>query len=176
MKPRPFLARFATLLALMTAFSAFGQHARAAAYIKFDGIDGEASAPEGDGWILIESFSFGIEREGASLKLGDIKGEARLDKSSPQLAEALLTGQVIPKATIHLTRDIAGKEEVVYEIEASNVLLLKQEVRFQPGLVAPADAFSLNYEEIKWTYTPIDPDTGKKGTPVQYSYSVNDGN
>ncbi|MCA9172821.1 MAG: type VI secretion system tube protein Hcp, partial [Planctomycetales bacterium] len=84
-----------------------------AAYIKFDGVDGESLDKDHSKWSDIQSFSQGMHQPGASAtgaarRRGDVILDAlhvskELDKASPKLAEAVCKGKVFPKVEIHLT-------------------------------------------------------------------------
>ncbi|MBX7244857.1 MAG: type VI secretion system tube protein Hcp [Candidatus Sumerlaeaceae bacterium] len=89
--------------AVILAASSFSTTAYGAAYIKFDGVDGESKAPMRMGWIDLISCSHDITnmRPRASgggggagkASFSDISFAKRYDKSSPKLAEACASGQ-----------------------------------------------------------------------------------
>jgi type VI secretion system secreted protein Hcp len=80
---------------------------RGAAFIKFDGVDGEASAVAYEGWSELEAVNQVIRREvdpesgsirtRANATFEDIVCEKILDKSSPKLAEAIALGRCFPR-------------------------------------------------------------------------------
>ena len=82
-----------------------------AAYIKFDGVDGEAQDREHKGWSDLASFGQGLHQPGGAATgatrrrgdviLDDISCSKELDKSSPKIAEAVCKGKVFPKVEIH---------------------------------------------------------------------------
>merc|ERR1711916_204816 len=84
-----------------------------AAYIKFDGIDGECLDKDHGGWSDLLTFSQALHQPGggatgATRRRGDVILEdvgcaKELDKSSPKIAEAVAKGRVFPKVEIHLT-------------------------------------------------------------------------
>ena len=153
--------------------------AEAAAYLKFDGVDGEAVDKDHKGWIDIESFSQTITRENSdstsanfrgAATLGDIVVAKELDKSSPKLAESLLIGKVFPKVEIHLTSS-AGATYYAYEL--TNVMVTSYSISGDADQI-PMEEFSLNFGEIKVTYTEMDSEGNKKGN-VEYSWNVQKG-
>lgn len=84
----------------------------ASAYVKFDGIEGEAQDKDHDGWIDLASFSQGMHRPGGGTGAGRRRGDVAMedmvltieyDKASPSLALAALKGDVFPNVKIHLT-------------------------------------------------------------------------
>lgn len=159
--------------------------ASAAAYIKFDGVDGESQDKDHKGWSDILSFQQAVRviKEDATSQtrrrqvvLDDIVVVRELDKSSPKLAQALLTGQVIPRVTIQLTRRGADSTQpVFYAYELKNVIVTSYSIGggAQSDQV-PTEEFSLNFEEIKVTYTEFDETGASKGN-VEYSWKVEEG-
>jgi type VI secretion system secreted protein Hcp len=158
----------------------------AAAYIKFDGIGGEAKSEGHEGWIEILSFNQGIHKpkQGASgstrrrsaAVFGDLTVAKELDKSSPKLAEAVATGRVIPRVTLDVTVATERGEMTYYRYELTNVLVTSYQVSMDNPELLPMDSFSLNFEKIKVTYTGLEFGTkGESGDLVEYSWKVEEG-
>jgi len=154
-----------------------------AAYIKFDGVDGESQDKDHKGWSDLQTFSQSITQPGrgatgAARRRGDVVLEdiictRELDKASPKLAESMCKGKVFPKVEIHLTASYtdAGRK-TYYAYELKNVLVTSYVVAGAGQSEAvPTETFSLNFEEIKVTYTECDP-TGKAKGNVQYTWKV----
>ncbi|MEX0763521.1 MAG: type VI secretion system tube protein Hcp [Dehalococcoidia bacterium] len=172
-----------------------------AAYIKFGGIEGESQDKDHDGWSDILSFNQGIvaptstgpgaaRRRGAPV-LEDIIVTKELDKSTPKLAEAIVNGRTFPTVEIHLTRNLGdGVSTTYYAYELKNVRVTSYNigntrqndltpsglphVRTASSSGVPTEELSLNFEEIKVTYTEIDEAGRAKGT-VEYSWKVEEG-
>lgn len=157
-----------------------------AAYIKFDGVDGECKDKDHKSWSDIESFQQGLSQPGggatgAARRRGDVVMHdvvigKQLDKSSPKLAEAVCNGKVFPKVEIHLTAsytDEGRKTYLAYELK--NVLVSSYQIggAGQADQV-PIETVSLNFEEIKFTYTENDA-AGKKKGHVEYTWKVEEG-
>jgi type VI secretion system Hcp family effector len=132
--------------------------------------------------------------------LEDIVIVRQIDKASPKLAEAICKGTVFPKVEIHLTGPSEGStcEGTFYAYELTNVLITSYKVTgsnpLAYALIAPApdtllpysgpfvvqavdapmEEVSLNFEEIKVTYTECD-STGKSKGNVEYSWKVEEG-
>jgi type VI protein secretion system component Hcp len=81
--------------------------ASAAVFAKFDGVDGEATGPDGNSdWIVADSFSFGVEREmkesgekggteDINIGIGELQEctiSKSMDAASPQLAQFAVSG------------------------------------------------------------------------------------
>lgn len=121
----------------------------------------------------------------------------QLDKASPKLAEAICKGKVFPKVEIHLTGPSGGStcQGTFYVYELKNVMITSYKVSGSnplayaliapaPGITmpsagpfivqavdAPMEEISLNFEEIKVTYTECDSSGLAKGN-IEYSWKV----
>lgn len=179
--------RLFTLLLSAAAASLLLTAAQGAAYIKFDGVDGEAKDKDHRGWSDLLSFSqamhqpgggaTGATRRRGDVILEDITVTKELDKSSPKIAEAVCKGKVYPKIEIELTRDTEAGRVTYYRYELKNVLVTSYSVGTSAssgGEAVPMESFSLNFEEIKVTYTENDYKGKKKGN-VEYSWKVEEG-
>ena len=139
----------------------------------------------------------GATRLRGDVVLEDIVVVKQLDKSSPKLAEATCKGQVFPKVEIHLTGPSEGStcNSTFYAYELTNAMITNYKVcgsnPLAYALIAPApditmpysgpfivqavdvplEEISLNYEEIKVTYTECDSAGLSKGN-VEYSWKV----
>jgi type VI secretion system secreted protein Hcp len=157
-----------------------------AGFIKFDGVDGECQDKDHKNWSPFLSMSQGIHKPGGGATgstrrrgdtvLEDIQVTKELDKSSPKLAEAVCNGKVFPKVELHFTASYTDAGRVTYlAYELKNVAISSYHVSGagQADQV-PTDSFSLNFEEIKVTYTEND-NKGKKKGNVEYSWKVEEG-
>jgi len=155
-----------------------------AAYIKFDGIDGESKAKGNEKWSDLESVSQAIHKSGsgatgAARRRGtvlhdDIQCSKLMDKSSPKIAEAVSLGKIFPKVEIHLKTSTTGSgREPFYKYELKNVMVTSYQVS-GGSQDKPHESFSLNFEEIKVVYTEMDEKGSKKGD-VSYGWKVEEG-
>lgn len=155
-----------------------------AAFVKFDGVDGEAEDRDHKDWINLLSFSqgqfipqtnaAGSARARAACVFDDVILTKELDKSSPKLAEAVCKGQVFPKVIIHLT-SASLEGQVYYAYELTNVLVTSYRITGSTADDRPVEEFSLNFEEIKATYTEYDISTGRAEGKVEYTWKVEEG-
>lgn len=155
-----------------------------AAYIKFDGVDGEALDKSHQKWSDVETFSqvihkpgagaTGVQRRRGTVMLEDVQVSKILDKSSPKIAEAVCLGKVFPKVEIHSTVSTTNEGRVTYyKYELKNVMVTSYSVS-GASQDKPHEHFSLNFEEIKVTYTEMD-DKGTKKGDVSYGWKVEQG-
>jgi type VI secretion system secreted protein Hcp len=157
-----------------------------AAYIKFDGVDGEAQDKDHKGWSDLGHFNKGMRQPGggatgATRRRGDVICDdlvcvKELDKSSPKIAEAVCKGKVFPKVEIHMCASTTDAGRVpYYTIDLKNVMVTSYAIGGSgQSEDVPTEDFSLNYEEIKVTYTETDGKGKKKGN-VEYSWKVEEG-
>ncbi len=152
-----------------------------AGYLKFDGVDGEATDEGHKDWIELLSFSQSIQNRGAGVGAGasrqrsapvieDIVVTKELDKSSPKLAEACLSGKVFPKVEIHLTKSSGEGSVTYFKYELKNVYITSYQLGGS-GDDRPMEQLSLNFEEIKVNYTELDEDGQPEGD-VSYQWNV----
>jgi type VI secretion system secreted protein Hcp len=153
-----------------------------AGYIKFDGVDGEAQDKDHKGWSDLSSFSQPIHKPGvgtgSTRRRGDVVLEdvivtKELDKASPKLAESICNGKVYPKVEIHLTASYTDAGRVTYlAYELKNVQVVNYVVSGSgQSDEVPMEELSLNFEEIKVTYTENDAKGKSKGN-IEYSWKV----
>jgi type VI secretion system secreted protein Hcp len=157
-----------------------------AAYIKFDGVDGESKDKDHNGWSDLASFGQGLHQPGGSATgatrrrgdviMNDISCSKELDKASPKIAESICKGKVFPKVEIDLTASYtdAGRQ-TYFRYELKNVLVTSYNVGGTgQSESVPMEDFALNFEEIKVTYTEND-SKGKKKGQVEYNWKVEEG-
>ena len=154
-----------------------------AGYIKFDGVDGEAQDKDHKAWSDLVSFSQGVSQPGGGSTgptrrrgdaiLDDVVCVKELDKASPKLAESVCKGKVYPKVEIHLTASTTAAGRVTYyAYELKNVMVTSYNISGSGQAEdVPTEEFSLNFEEIKVTYTECDSKGESKGN-VEYTWKV----
>lgn len=159
-----------------------------AGFIKFDGVDGESTDKGHEKWSNMFSFSQSIVKAGAGtgttrrrgdVVLDDIMVIKQLDKSSPKLAEAVCKGKVFPKVEIDVTASYTDDAKVTfYRYELKNVQISSYQIGGDTSLggdgSGPTENLSLNFEEIKVTYTECD-SAGKKKGNAEYTWKVEEG-
>jgi type VI secretion system Hcp family effector len=172
------------------------------AYIKFDGIEGEALQGDHVGWSHIQTFNQSIlranpapvassRRSAGAAVFEEIVVVKEIDASTPKLAEATAKGAVFGTVDIQLTRPSSdGSQQTYYTYELKNVIITSYSIGstgmddVTPSglpLVAaggpsdlPMEQLSLNFEEIKVIYTKTD-SAGSAGGKVEYTWKVEEG-
>ncbi|MDB4673311.1 type VI secretion system tube protein Hcp [Verrucomicrobiales bacterium] len=164
------------------AFCLIPTFGTAGAFIKISEIAGESTGSDRRDWITALSISQSSTR--TSIDNGhispkpifeDLKVSKELDKSSPLLQRSLLLNQSIPNVIIELTRPSAdGTSEVYLRYELRNVKITKYAIDTAgeaAGDSIPAEEFSLNFEEIRVTYTSVSGDTTEFGYNLEEDVS-----
>lgn len=156
-----------------------------ALFIKFDGIDGECQDKDHKSWIDVLSFSWGLHKAGSGatgqtrrrgvVTVEDVMVSKEYDKSSPKLAEAVCKGTVFPKVLIHNTATYGDARATYLQYELKNVAVTSHQVSAASGGDAvPMESMSLNFEEVKQTYTEYSSEGSKKGN-VEMTWKVQEG-
>jgi type VI secretion system secreted protein Hcp len=133
---------------------------QAAAYIKFDGVDGESKDRDHEGWIDVLSVDWGMNKpnEGAtgqsrrrgSVVVEDVVLVKELDKSSPKLQEKMLMGEVIPKLEIEMTETNSdGTQQPYLKIVMEDVIISSYQTS------ANGDSDDRPTEEVAFYYNKI---------------------
>ena len=179
------LAAFATVTLLSSS-----PVSTAAVFAKHDGIDGESADANHDKWIDVLSIDWGMHRPGGgatgatrqrgAVVVEDLTLTMDYEKASPKIAEKCLMGEVIPKLEIELTSTYGGARATYLKYELTNVMITSYHMnsggdKDGDGVQdRPLASVSLNFEEIKVTYTENDAAGNKKGN-VEYSWKVEEG-
>lgn len=132
------------------------------AYIKIEGIPGEALDDKYRDWIEVDGYSFGTRQSTsatASSAGGATTGRTTLsnftftkvlDKSSCKLMEASCAGEHLKQVTLVLSR--AGTDKLKYfEIVLEEVIIADYMQNASAGI--PVEVVQLDYGRIKTVYT-----------------------
>ena len=148
------------------------------AFLKIEGVDGEAKEKSHDKWIDVLAFSHnivgdnvGAVRTSGTPQLAPLRITKMVDKSSPKLYEKCSKGSVIPTVYLECCRELGGQLKVFYRIELTNAVIISvQDYGITAGDI-PTETVSFGYETIKWIYTEYD-DTGSSKGNVETEITV----
>ena len=168
-------SRFASFLLIVSFAWLLAPGAHGAAYIKFDGIDGEALAATYQGWSDLENVNQTITREinpeTGQLQpavLGDILCTKVLDKASPMIARAMVMGLIFPTVEIHLTRNsvVPGEGQTPYlKYKLENVQISSYNLNGHSNFnTVDRETLSLKFTHITMTYIEFDLDGNEVGS------------
>ncbi len=149
MKRNVFVLSLTLLFAALPMFAAFD------AFLKIDSIPGESSAPGHQGWIEIESWSWGATSGAGAGKctVHDFHFMHKIDRSSPALAQAALVGLLLPAVTV----EAGGERHLLQNVMVKSV----QNVNGNSG---PAQAIALSFAKCATHEAGQGPLPAKKAT------------
>ena len=157
-----------------------------AAFIKFEGVDGEAKDKDHKAWSDLASFGQGIHQPGGGstgptrrrgdVVLDDIVVSKELDKASPKIAEAAIKGKVFSKVQIDVATNYSDAGRLTYyQYELKNVIVTNYTITGSGrAREVPSEEAMLNFEEIKVTYTEMTR-KGKSKGKYEYSWKAEEG-
>jgi type VI secretion system Hcp family effector len=155
-----------------------------AAFVKYEGIDGESIDADHENWIDVLSVEWGAHEpeagaSGQSRRRGsaiveDMMIAFEYEKAAPKLEEKCLKGAIIPLLEIELTGIRGNNRQTYLKYELKNVRISSFHVSGVTQSGPPMVVIGNNFEEIKVTYTEYDDDGTNQGN-VEYSYSVDKG-
>jgi type VI secretion system secreted protein Hcp len=158
-----------------------------AGYVKFSGVDGEATETNHNKWSELLAFEQGYEQPSPGAATGpvrrrgdvivdDIRLEKELDKASPKIAEGCLKGKVFPKVEVDLTNFYTDAGNVVYyKFELTNVIVTSYTIGSEDvNNEFPTETMTLSFEEVKVTYTETDDDGTSLGN-IEYEWKTEKG-
>lgn len=134
-------------------------------YLTIDGIKGESTDSNHQGWIECESVSWAISQPRSATsstggghtaeraELSDITFIKLADLTSPILAQTCAAGKTIPKAKFEFLRaDGHGERIKYYELELENVLIGHLAPSVAAGSIM-TETVALKFSKVKWKYT-----------------------
>jgi type VI secretion system secreted protein Hcp len=149
-------------------------------YLKLEGIDGESSDENHQGWIELQTFSWSVVAEatfevgqGGQAKQSHIKeilGTKACDKATVILWKNCTTGRHIPKGTISCMK-LDGETRIEYlKIELKDLMVKEIEWKGVSEDIITED-FKLVFAEFKQTYT-LQHDLGGAGGGREFGYNI----
>lgn len=151
-----------------------------AIYVKYDGIDGEATQADHKKWLDVASITWGVgraisatsgstsNREASEPSVSEVTLSKMMDSSSPKLFTEAVTGAVGKKVVIHLvTTGSPGKTYAEYTL--TNALVSSYSM--SSGGDRPAESLSISFTKLEFKFTPYD-DKNNAKTPIVVSYDI----
>jgi len=130
--------------------------------MKIDGLKGQMIDRDRQGWIAVDSFSYGITHPVGTDGKADHKGMVlvkAVDKVSPLLYLHCSNGQPLDEVALEITRT-AGDDVTVQVFRLGQATVTSVQVSASTGGKQVTERLTLHYESIAWSYLTMDPDTG----------------
>ncbi len=165
-------------------------------YIQIDGIEGASTDIGHANWIDVVSFSHGAQQETQYANQTNASGRGVLaplvfvhlvDKATPNLQKACMSGQNIASVKLEVCAQIGGLKQKLYEVEMTNVRVTEALVQTVDAPVCAdtqlagvgrdaaalrlVEQVSLMAEEYKWTVHTFKT-TGELGGDVAAGWNV----
>ena len=144
----------------------------AAAYIKFDGVDGESVDKDHDKWIDVLSWSFGASSNGRKCSISDFSIIKNVDAASTDLIMAVVEGTMFETAVIDVTR-VGGDvpTTVPYlKIEFSDVKITGFSDGGSDGALTLTESIAFSFGSATYIYTKQD---SKGGSSMEIMTTIN---
>lgn len=149
-------------------------------FIKFDGVDGEATEDKHQKWIPVESFNWGashhVDMVGAAHSSGKATIEAfsftkQVDSASPKLGLACCTGEHIKLAELHFSQS-TGDRLVWMSYKFSDVMISGYNIgASHDSSDRPQESVSVSFSKWEVKYQPTDA-KGKLGGAIPAGYDL----
>jgi type VI secretion system secreted protein Hcp len=152
------------------------------AFLKIDGVNGEATRKGFEKQMEIQSFSWGASNPSTvgagtgggagKVSVSSFNVMKKTDAASPLLFQACCTGQHYPKAVVTLNKagGKAAVDFIKYEFEQVYVDSV-QWSGASGGDDTPTESVSFSFGKVAVTYTPQNAD-GSKGSPAVGSWDL----
>jgi type VI protein secretion system component Hcp len=124
---------------------------QAAAYIKFDGVDGESAHRDHKDWIVVDSVSLTPITSGpgagcsAAPSLSEVVVTKALDSATAELQQAACSGTVFPTVRIHIHGSKPGDAYIAHELQDVLITSYSLGGSSASGEALPMESLSLNY-------------------------------
>lgn len=149
-------------------------------FIKFDGIEGEATHKDHKGEIEVLSWSWGLTNSGGATGGGSGTGKAtpqelrvvhRYDKASPVLAKMAASGRHVSSAMLSARKAGEGQKDFL-KITMKEVFITS--VAAHDDGSGASEELAMRYGSIDFSYAPQTA-KGSLGTPVSFNWNVKTG-
>lgn len=156
-------------------------------YLQVDGIPGESTDSKHKEWIEIKKYEHHVDQPvSSSASSGGSRASERanhgefiitkeLDKATPKFYLYACNGSNIPSIVLQLCR-ATGDKQLYMEYELKNVLVSRVEALGDCGADGnlPLERVAFNYDEIRWSYTQLDPKTGSSKGNIESHWNRGD--
>jgi type VI secretion system secreted protein Hcp len=147
-------------------------------------IQGEGSDANHVGEIVVQTVQQGLARlissqgaagtrEVSNVSVSEVVITKLVDSATPLIAKSCCVGGEHDEVKIVFEKKAKNGAVVGYLVYTmKQVIISGQSISGMDGESFPMETVSLNFNEIKWEYTPTDPTTGDAKGVVPFGYSV----
>jgi len=151
-----------------------------AIYLKWDGIDGDATHDEHQSWITVESFQWGVgraiatpvgstkNREASEPSVAEVTISKQMASDSVYIFQEACTGQVGKEVKIHLV-STGSPGQTYLEYTLTDTLVSGYSV--SSGGDRPMESVTLNFNKVEMKYIPLE-SNNESGSPVTKGYDL----
>ncbi len=151
-----------------------------AIYLKYDGIDGDATHDEHKKWITVESLNWGVgraistmagstkNREASEPSVAEVTIAKQMDGSSVYLFQESCTGQAGKEVKIHMV-STGSPGQTYLEYTLSDTLVSGYSV--SSGGDRPMESVTLNFNKVLMKYIPLE-SNNESGSPITKGYDL----
>ena len=150
-----------------------------AVYLKYEGIDGEATHEKHTKWIEVQSLQFGVGR-GISTPTG---GATNRESSQPSVSEVVITKMLDSASTALFAESVtgtAGKKVEIHLVNTGDPGDTYVEYTLTDSLISgysvssggdrPSESISINFTKIEFKFTAFDA-KNKTASPMVVGYN-----
>lgn len=149
-------------------------------YIKFDGIEGKATAEGHEKWLVVDSLQWGVgraissavgsakDREASKPSISEISFTKLMDQASPLIFTEACVGKS-KKVEIHLCTTGTEKLQTYMEYTLEDCMVSGYSV--STGGDRPNESISLSFTKLEMKFIPYD-DAGKAQSPIPAGYDM----
>jgi type VI secretion system secreted protein Hcp len=149
-------------------------------YLKIDGIDGEATDSNHQGWINVDSFTWGATQQGnmavgggggaGKVQFRDLTVQANIDKAMPAIMRYVANGKHISKVQLSLCK--AGGTQIEYcRITLEDVLITNALFNGTTHTDLVGMSYQFQAAKVQTQYW-VQSSTGSKGAESQSSWNI----
>jgi len=151
-----------------------------AIYLKYDGIDGDATHEDHDKWITVESMQWGVgraistpvgsvlNREASEPSVAEVTVTTQMNTSSVYMFQEACTGQTGKEVKIHLV-STGSPGQTYVEYTLTDTLVSGYSV--SSGGDRPSESLTLNFTKVEMKYIPLQANN-EAGSPITKGYDL----
>jgi len=171
------------VLLLILGFGAFGSAAgQVTVLVQIEGVQGSSTLVGYEGAIQASGFAWGASNTASPAtgsgtgagraQFSEIKFTKATDSASPLLLDALVTGRIIPTASIKYVITSADRPQELSSMQLEDVVVVNQELSVSTG--TPVESIALRFRRIQWEVCSLDATGARSGcNTVSWDISKN---